>query len=114
MMAFDGTLTIGAIGIILSNVLGIVFYFFRIEKTMGQLGYRIDTFEDTLKSIKVTIDKLNENNTRMLLLEERHANLTQIVATATKDLGDLRRGNGFIRQPSRPNIDGEYDQNARD
>ena len=100
MMAFDPTITFGAILNAAVLFIGFVVAFTRI-------GGRIDLLAQRLKTVEEALKKLSDNNTRIAILEERVTNHGKMIAATQQDVSDLRRGSGFIAG-QRQSVDGGY------
>lgn len=100
-MAFDPTITSGAILNAVVLLVGFVVAFTRIGGRIDLLAQRLQAVEDGLKDHR-DIDK------RLTTIEERLTNHVTLLTTATRDISDLRRGQGFIQHRSQGGMDGEY------
>jgi hypothetical protein len=99
-MAFDPTITFGAV-LNFAGVVGIgLIYLIRMEGKINVFTVRIDRLEKT-------VEALAKNDSRMAVIEERLNNHSKMLTTAQSDISDLRRGNGFITT-HRERVDGEY------
>lgn len=98
-MAFDPTITSGAILNAAVLLVGFVVAFTRI-------GGRIDLLAQRLKTVEEALKKLSDDGTRIAILEERVTNHGKMLTAAQQAIEDLRHGKGFIK--GHRGIDGEY------
>ena len=99
-MTFDPTISFGAILNAAALLIGFVVAFTRIGGRLDLLAMRLGAVEEAVKG-----SRTSEN--RIGILEERVTNHATIIATAQRDIFDLRHGKGFITR-DRSGIDGEY------
>ena len=99
-MTFDPTISFGAILNAAALLIGFVVAFTRIGGRLDLLALRLGAVEEAVKGSRTI-----ENRTG--ILEERVTNHATIIATAQRDISDLRHGNGFITR-ERSSIIGEY------
>ena len=100
-MAFDPTITFGAVlnaGVLL---VGFVVAFTRIGGRIDLLAQRVGAMEETIKTSSGMA-------TRVAIVETQQAAQASTIAAIQTELADLRRGKGFITS-HRQSIDGEYD-----
>ena len=100
-MTFDWSITLGAVlnaGVLL---VGFVVAFTRI-------GGRIDLLALRLGAVEEAVNSARKTDSRIATIEERLSNHVTMLTTAQRDISDLRRGDGFIRNHSRTGIDGQY------
>jgi len=100
-MAFDPTISMGSILILVGNIGIFVVYIIRMEGKINLLTLRTGSLEKALEA-------LVSSNTRLATFEERLANHGKMLATAQGDISDLRNGRGFIQQRVPPTVDHEY------
>lgn len=104
-MMFDPTISLG----MLINA-GVLLVGFVIAFT--KLGGRIDLLSERMKSteevtsvrLKCIEDVLKDSKD----FDKRLTTSESVLATAQRDIYDLRRGDGFITASHRKSIDGEY------
>ncbi len=97
---FDPTVTLGAI----LNA-GIIFVGFVVAFT--RIGGRLDLLAQRMAMVEKSLESKGEMDRRITTVEERLTNHVNMLATVQKDVHDLRRGAGWIRN-GRQTIDGEY------
>ena len=100
-MTFDPTISFGAILNAAALLIGFVVAFTRIGGRIDLLAMRLGAVEEAVKGAR-TIDN------RIGILEERVTNHATIIATAQRDISDLRHGKGWITDHKRKSLDGEY------
>lgn len=106
-MNFDPTVTIGAILIVLSNLVSMFWFAARMDKRIDLLGSNVDHLSNRVDAQAETIKEYTKIGERFATLEGRVTNHAQMMAVTQRDVSDLRRGNGFITHP-RDRVDGEY------
>ncbi len=99
-MTFNPEINLGALLNAVVLLIGFVVAFTRI-------GGRIDLLAQRLLQVEEKIDKAADHDKRVSILEERVTNHVTMLATAQKDISDLRHGQGFITS-HRKSVDGEY------
>lgn len=112
-MTFDPTITFGAVLNAAVLLVGFVVAFTRIGGRLDLLNMRLDSTEKTttrrLESIEESLLTTAEDNRRLATLEERLTNHVKMLTVLQRDVSDLRRGDGFIRNTRQQGgIDGEY------
>jgi hypothetical protein len=100
MIAFDPTVSWGAIINALVLLAGFIAAFTRIGGLIGLMNLRLERLEKA-------VEKLGDNNTRIAILEERVTNHGKMIATNQNIIEDLRHGNGF-GAGARSGVDGAY------
>jgi hypothetical protein len=101
-MTLDPTISFGAILNAVVLLIGFVVAFTRIGGRIDLLSLRMVAVEEALKGARTS-------DTRLVILEERVTNHGTNLATAQRDISDLRHGKGWITdQYQRKGIDGEY------
>ena len=104
---FDPTITIGAVFIVLSQIGSMFLFITRVDKRIDLLSMSVDNLSKRLDAQGDSIKEYTKIGERFATLEGRVTNHASLLATTQRDLSDLRRGNGFIRDP-RGGSDGEY------
>ena len=99
-MTFDPSITLGALLNAVALLVGFVVAFTRI-------GGRIDLLSQRMVAVEETVKGARTSDTRLVILEERVTNHGTTIATAQRDISDLRHGKGWITD-HRKGIDGEY------
>jgi hypothetical protein len=100
-VVFDPTISFGAILNAVALLVGIVVAFTRIGGRIDLLSMRLEAVEEAIK-ISRKVDS------RLGILEERVTNHGTTIATAQRDIFDLRHGKGWITDQWRKSVDGEY------
>ena len=100
-MVFDPSITLGAILNAVVLLIGFVGAFVRIGGRIDLLSMRMVAVEEAVKGARTA-------DTRLVILEERVTNHGTTIATAQRDISDLRHGRGWITDKYRKGIDGEY------
>ena len=100
-MVFDPSVTLGAILNAVVLLIGFVGAFVRI-------GGRIDLLSQRMVAVEEAVKGARTSDTRLVILEERVTNHGTNLATAQRDISDLRHGKGWITDQFRKGIDGEY------
>jgi len=90
-MAFDPTISMGSVLILVGNVGIFLIYIIRMEGKINLLTLRTTSLEKALEA-------LVSSNNRLATFEERLANHGKMLATVQGDISDLRNGRGFIQQ----------------
>jgi len=99
-MAFDPTITFGAI-LNFAGIVGVgLIYMIRMEGKINLFSLRISKLEESVKSLAKT-------DSRLAVIEERITNHSKMITTAQQDISDLRHGSGFIAR-RRDSVEGEY------
>jgi hypothetical protein len=99
-MAFDPTISFGAILNAAALLLGFVVAFVRI-------GGRLDLLSLRLGSVEKALHAASDQDRRIATIEERLTNHVKMLTTAQRDISDMRHGEGFITR-HRGTVDGEY------
>jgi hypothetical protein len=100
-VVFDPTISFGAILNAVALLVGIVVAFTRIGGRIDLLSLRLEGVEEALKRTLAVDNRLG-------ILEERVTNHGTTIATAQRDISDLRHGKGWITDQYRKSLDGEY------
>lgn len=112
-MAFDPTITFGAVLNAAVLLVGFVVAFTRIGGRLDLINQRMDLSEQVqtnrLEAIEASLKSAAEDQRRLSTLEERLTNHVKMLTVLQRDVSDLRRGDGFIRSTRQQGgIDGEY------
>lgn len=107
-MIFEPTVNAGNLIMIAMIAVGIIGGWYKFGGRLDIIEYRVKAIEDTLKIIAMAIEKQNANEKQLALVEAHVAAIDSQIATLSKEVSDLRRGEGFIQAPRRANVDGEY------
>lgn len=107
-MTFDPTINAGNLIVVALALIGLIAGWYKFGGRLDMLEYRVKSIEDTLKIIATAIEKQNANEKQLALVGAEVAALQGNFAVLSKEVSDLRRGEGFIQSPRRGNIDGEY------
>lgn len=107
-MIFEPTINVGNLIMIAMFFAAIVGGWYKFGGRLDLIEYRVKNVEDILKKLGDVLEKIADTNSEIKLIKQGHAALEATVAAIAKEVGDLRRGEGFIQTPRRGNIDGEY------
>lgn len=107
-MIFEPTINIGNLIMIAMIGATIIGGWYKFGGRLDLIEYRVKAVEETLLKLSTVLEKIADTNSEIKLLNQRHAAMEGTVATLSKEVADLRRGEGFIQNPRRGNIDGEY------
>lgn len=108
MFTFEPTINIGnviTIGLALFAAIGA---WYKVGARLDLIEYRVKAIEDTLKALSEVLRSVANTEKQLAVLDSRQLAIEGVVATLTRDVADLRRGEGFIQAPRRGNVDGEY------
>lgn len=109
---FETTINLGNIITIFSGLIvwGITFAiaWTKFGNRIDMLDFRVELMEKVLDKIAVAIDKFTTNEKELALVKQQTAALELNFATLHKTVELLRAGNGWITNPRRGNVDGEY------
>ena len=75
---------------------------------MDMLEFRVELVEKTLERIAEVLEKFSVNEKEVALLKLEVVSLQVDYSTLHATVEGLRKGEGFIQNPRRANIDGEY------
>jgi hypothetical protein len=75
---------------------------------MDMLELRVELVEKTLERIAAVLEKFSTNEKEFALLKQEVSALQMDYSTLHSTVEGLRRGEGFIQNPRRGNVDGEY------
>lgn len=106
-MNFDPTITIGAIFIVISQIGSMFFYAVKMDKRIDLLSSVVDHLRERIEEQGDAIKDYGRTGERFVKIEARVDNHDTIIASSQRDIGDLRRGKGFIRGGG-DGIDREY------
>lgn len=101
MLAFDPTITFGAMLNAVVLLVGFIVAFVKIGGRIDLLAQRLTAVEEAMRSHR----DLNE---RLAIIETRQATHGQMIANLQSDLRDLKMGRGFIQNRSEGGLNGEY------
>ncbi|MDI3563570.1 hypothetical protein [Bradyrhizobium sp. Arg816] len=111
-MTFDPTINAGNL---ITIVLGVVIWtvtlavaWTKFGGRMDMLEFRVGLVEDALGKIAAVLDKFSANEREVALLKQEVSALQVDYSTLHATVEGLRKGEGFIQNPRRSNIDGEY------
>ena len=107
-MHFENTINIGNLVMIAMIAVTVIGGWYKFGGRLDIIEYRVKAIEDTLKTLSEILKSIADTNKEMAVLDRRQLTIEGTVATLGKELSDLRRGEGFIQNPRRANIDGEY------
>ena len=99
-MSLDTTITLGALLNAAVLLVGFIAAFTRI-------GGRIDLLSQRLGAVEESLRLSRDASERMAIIETRQATHGQMIAAVQTDIGEMKRGRGFIQQELR----GEYPKN---
>lgn len=107
-MIFEPTINAGNLIMIAMIAVSIVGGWYKFGGRLDIIEYRVKAIEDTLKTLSEVLKSIANTDKQMAVLDSRQLAVESAVATLSKDVSDLRRGEGFIQTPRRGNVDGEY------
>jgi fructoselysine-6-P-deglycase FrlB-like protein len=107
-MTFDPTINAGNLIVVGLALIGLIASWYKFGGRLDMLEYRVKAVEDTLKLIAQAIEKLSDNEKQIALLGAHVTAIDGQLSVLSKEVSDLRRGEGFIQSPRRANVDGEY------
>lgn len=107
-MIFEPTINIGNLIMIAMIGATIIGGWYKFGGRLDLIEYRVKAVEETLKIIATAIEKQNANERQLALVDQRLVSAEGLIEVLTRELSDLRRGEGFIQTPRRANVDGEY------
>lgn len=107
-MTFDPTINAGNLIVVCIALVGLIAGWYKFGGRLDMLEYRVASIEKTLLVIATAIEKQNANEKQLALVDARVTALESGSAVTAKEISDLRRGVGFIQEPRRANLDGEY------
>lgn len=99
-MQFDPTINAGNLIVVALAIIGLIAGWYKFGGRLDMLEYRVKAIEETLKIIATAIEKQNANEKQLALIDAR-------VTVMSKEIFDLRRGEGYITA-RRSTVDGEY------
>lgn len=100
-MNIDWTISLGSIIQVVTIAGGGMLVLITMKNTVAVL-------QRDVGAIQVEIKKMGDILTKMAVTETRLDNMDLRVTNSERDIRDMRRGEGFIRQNHRSSIDGEY------
>lgn len=106
-MTFDPTVTIGAIFIVISQIGSMFFYAARMDKRIDLLSAVVEHLRERIEAQGDTIKEYAKIGERFVRIEGRVDNHDGMITTTQRDVADLRRGKGFIRNGP-DGVDREY------
>lgn len=107
-MIFEPTINAGNLIMIAMIAASIIGGWYKFGGRLDMIEYRVKAIEDTLKTLSDVLKTIANTDKEMAVLDQRQLAVEGTVATLSKDISDLRRGQGFIQEPRRANLDGEY------
>lgn len=107
-MIFEPTINIGNLIMIAMIAVTIIGGWFKFGGRLDMIEYRVKAVEDTLKALSEVLKSIADTNADIKVLNQRQAAIEGAVVTLSREVADLRRGEGFIQTPRRANVDGEY------
>lgn len=107
-MIFEPTINIGNLIMIAMIGAAIVGGWYKFGGRLDLIEFRVKAIEDTLKALSEVMKTIANTDKEIAVLDQRQLAVEGTVATLSKDVADLRRGEGFIQGPRRGNLDGEY------
>ncbi len=96
-MILDPTITLGALINAVCIIAGLAVAFTKI-------GGRIDLLAQRVLAVETTLTHQRDTAERLGIIESRQITHGQLITAAQTDIGDLRRGRGFIQS----SLNGEY------
>lgn len=107
-MIFEPTINAGNLIMIAMIAVSIVGGWYKFGGRLDIIEFRVKAIEDTLKALSDVLKTIANTDKEIAVLDQRQLAVEGSVATLSKDVADLRRGEGFIQAPRRANVDGEY------
>jgi hypothetical protein len=107
-MTFDPTINATSLFTFIVAFVAFIGGWYRFGGRLDMLEYRIKSIEDTLKIIAQAIEKQTANEKHLALVDQRVAVAEGLIEVLSREISDLRRGNGWIQSARRPTVDGEY------
>jgi hypothetical protein len=107
-MTFDPTINVGNMIVVVLTLIGFIGGWYKFGGRLDMLEYRVKAIEDTLKLIATAIEKQNANERQLALVDQRVTTAESLIEVVSREISDLRRGEGWIQAPRRANLDGEY------
>lgn len=111
-MTFDPTINAGNIITILFGVViwavTLAVAWTKFGGRMDMLEFRVGLVETALEKIADVLEKFSTNERDVALLKQEVSALQVDYSTLHSTVEGLRKGEGYIQQPRRGNIDGEY------
>src|SRR5262245_38569981 len=107
-MSFDGTVTLGNLISVAAFLVASALAYAALRGRLDLVDQSVLAIEEAVKSIKETIKDIAGLDKRIAIIEERQSTTSQLLTQLTKDVGDLRRGDGYIQNRGRKGLDGEY------
>jgi hypothetical protein len=94
--------------VVVLTLIGFIGGWYKFGGRLDMLEYRVKAIEDTLKLIAMAIEKQNANERLLALVDQRVTAAEGLIEVVSREISDLRRGEGWIQAPRRANVDGEY------
>lgn len=107
-LTFDPTVNAGNLIVVTLAIIAFIGGWYKFGGRLDMLEYRVKTIEDTLKIIAMALEKQIANEKQLALIDQRVAASEGLIEIISREMADLRRGEGWIQSPRRANVDGEY------
>jgi hypothetical protein len=107
-MIFEPTINLGNLVMIAMIIVTVIGGWYKFGGRLDIIEFRVKAIEDTLKTLSEVLKSIANTDKEMALLDQRQLAIESTVATFGRELADLRRGDGYIQNNRRGNIDGEY------
>jgi hypothetical protein len=107
-MTFEPTINAGNLIMIAMVAATIIGGWYKFGGRLDIIEYRVTAIEQTLKTLSDVLKTIANTDKEMAVLDQRQLAIEGTVSILSKEVSDLRRGDGFIQSPRRANVDGEY------
>jgi hypothetical protein len=107
-MIFEPTINAGNLIMIAMIAASIIGGWYKFGGRLDIIEYRVKAIEETLKTLSDVLKTIANTDKQMAVLDQRQLAVEGTVSILSKEVSDLRRGEGFIQGPRRSNVDGEY------
>ena len=108
MLTFEPTVSVGNLITIALALIAAVGAWYKVRGHLDLIEYRVEAIEKTLENLSEVLKSIANTDMQMALLNQRQTAIETLISTQSKELADLRRGEGWIQNTRRGNIDGEY------
>jgi len=108
MFTFEPTINLGNVITITLALAAALGAWYKVGSRLDLIEYRVKAIEDTLKTLSEVLKSIANTDKEIAVLDQRQLAVEGVVSTLSRDVADLRRGEGFIQAPRRGNVDGEY------
>src|SRR5258708_38579623 len=102
-MTFDPTINVGNMIVVVLTLIGFIGGWYKFGGRLDMLEYRVKAIEETLELIATAIEKQNANERQLALVDQRVTTAESLIEVVSREISDLRRGEGGIQAPRRAN-----------